>query len=285
MPSHSNVWMPAFWAPRSIVRTTTPAASLIVTVTASASFATAMPYGALPSASVILSPATTTSRPTRLIACRYWPAAIDAESEATVSLSLLMPETVLICASCVVTCALSSGFSGSRLRNCVTSSVRKRSEASCAAAAALSFAAAASEVPADDPVLFALSSAFPAFAVNGDLTPSGAAPFSIDNAFTRLVMEFLLFLLAERQRLQEQRLRGTHHLDARLVAARRREHVHHLVDDAHVGERHVALAIGGRVLRVVDAARGRGVLDDAGDLHAREPVGRRLRLEDDLLGL
>ncbi len=42
LPSHSNVRMPDFCAPRSIVRTTTPAASLIVTVTASASFAIAI---------------------------------------------------------------------------------------------------------------------------------------------------------------------------------------------------------------------------------------------------
>src|SRR5918993_12831 len=81
-----------------------------------------------------------------------------------------MPDTVLICASCVV----------------------KRSDASCDAAAALSFAAAASGVAEDDSVfLFAASSAPAALVVNGFLIPSGAAALSIDNAFTRLVMKFL----------------------------------------------------------------------------------------------
>ena len=41
--------------------------------------------------------------------------------------SCSIPRTVLICASWLVTCALSSGLSGSWLRICATSSFRKRS--------------------------------------------------------------------------------------------------------------------------------------------------------------
>jgi hypothetical protein len=48
-----------------------------------------------------------------------------------VSLSCWMPVTVLICAICEVICALSSGFIGSWLLSCATSSFRNRS---CAAA-------------------------------------------------------------------------------------------------------------------------------------------------------
>ena len=51
-----------------------------------------------------------------------------------VRLSVWMPVTVLICAICVVICALSRGFIGSWLFNCATSSLRKRS---CMAAGSL----------------------------------------------------------------------------------------------------------------------------------------------------
>jgi hypothetical protein len=54
-------------------------------------------------------------------------ASIDEERPWSVLFSLSIPPTVLICASWDVTCALSSGLSGSWFFICVTRSFRKRS--------------------------------------------------------------------------------------------------------------------------------------------------------------
>jgi hypothetical protein len=71
----------------------------------------------------------------------------------------------------------------------------------------------------------------------------------------------VLRLLAERQGLLHQRLGGVHDLDVALVGTRGGNHVHHLLDHVHIGHGDEALFVGGRVLRVVDDARRRQVLD------------------------
>ncbi|MNT94829.1 hypothetical protein D3C72_2365920 [compost metagenome] len=67
-----------------------------------------------------------------------------ADMLSIVWLSCWMPVTVLICAICEVIWALSSGFIGSWLFSCATSSFRKRSCAAAGSVAALALVPVAS---------------------------------------------------------------------------------------------------------------------------------------------
>src|SRR5581483_2729945 len=124
-----------------------------------------------------------------------------------------MPETVESCASCEVICAMSSGFRGSWFLSCVTSSVRKRSDA-----LSVPFAAV---VPLE--------------------SPERSSPDAVVDWVESTAAMRILRLLAEREGLQEQVLRRVHDLHVRLVRARRGKHVDHLVDDADIRHRHVPL--------------------------------------------
>src|SRR5690606_10012072 len=140
--------------------------------------------------------------------------------------SCSMPRTVLICASWLVTCALSSGLSGSWLRICATSSFRNRSSV---------------------PSTVSVPSAGAPEAAAADFAAASAAAARLAASFCVLpIIRVLLRSLAELQRLQRELLRRVHHFDVVLVRTRRRDHVDHLLDDVDVALRDVAVGIGQR---------------------------------------
>nr|CUV13146.1 conserved protein of unknown function [Ralstonia solanacearum] len=114
--------VPAETWPRSTVRTVVPEAFLIVTTTSSAPFGTETPKLAELDDSVSVDDGTSTVRPISDEACE---AALCVAMLDIVVFSCEMPLTVLICASCEVSCELSIGLSGSWFFSWATSSCMK----------------------------------------------------------------------------------------------------------------------------------------------------------------
>ncbi|CBJ34668.1 membrane protein of unknown function (plasmid) [Ralstonia solanacearum PSI07] len=114
--------VPAETWPRSTVRTVVPAEFLMVTTASSAPFGTEMPKLAVLDDSDSVDDGTSTVRPISDEACE---AALCVAMLDIVVFSCAMPLTVLICASCDVSCELSIGLSGSWFFSWATSSCMK----------------------------------------------------------------------------------------------------------------------------------------------------------------
>ncbi len=159
---HWKLCRPPVSEPWLMVSTTWPAAliTLIETLAAlplksKAPAATVLlvPSSALTVPATNWLPSTSTWWPTRLAPCSNCIWLKPSVTPPMVVLSFSMPVTVLIWAIWLVTCALSIGLSGSWFCICVTSSLRKRSDASVVlslAVAVVPLILSRTELPVDD---------------------------------------------------------------------------------------------------------------------------------------
>src|SRR5690606_254540 len=149
---------------------------------------------------------------------------LEAAMVSSVRFRRSMPLTVFSCASWVVTSALSIGLSGSWFCICATSSLRKRS---CPSTVAEAWVRA------------------PAVSV----------------FWISWMVAMGMRLLADRQRLGEQRLGRVQGLDVVLVGAGGGDHVHHLFHHVDVGHGHVTLVVRHGMAGLVDLLERGGILD------------------------
>src|SRR6218665_1115715 len=252
---------PASCAPKSMLSSTWPPAVMISTCTPVAAWPRSKPPCPVLPAIDRAEPSVITLRPTRAAPCLSCQASNCAAMRCMVWLSCCMPVTVLICAICEVIWALSSGFIGSWLFNCATNNFRNRSWAADGSVTA-----------------WALAPGMARAAVGGEaggggwggggrggrgggqgrqrrLWRPGGPPCPAGPGWHwqswRVFRGWRARLLAQLQRLEQQRLGRVHDLDVVLVRARGGNHVDHLLHGVHVGMRHIALRVGQGVAGVM----------------------------------
>src|SRR5690348_635419 len=255
MPSQWKRTNPAAGLPRSIVRSTVPLASVILTNTWPPPSGTLTAPSMPPAASVPASAGTTTSRPIIPLACRIWLPCSDLPRSSNEACNACVAETWLICASWLTICDESIGLVGSWLRICCTSKLRKSAWPRVFSLPRLAAFAALAALPIAMSLMRGSS-----WRTEGD-SCAGAS-------------------LAQVQGLLQQLARRVHHLDVVLVGARSGNHVDQLVDRIDVARIDVAAGIGQRVARFVAAGNRRLALGDAEHLHA---VAGRVRIAGALL--
>ena len=174
-------------------------------------------------AGLIVSPGTRTVRPIRLAACDIWLVPRLAAIACRLPFMFSMPCTVLSWAIWLVTCALSSGFSGSWFFIWATSRLRKRF---CVSATLL-------------------------FEDVDALAPNRLFTLLVSCTVLMVVPRYRCCSLSQAQGLEQQGLGGVHHVHVGLVRARGGDHVDHFLHHIDVGHGHVAFLVGERILGVV----------------------------------